>query len=406
MAGKAKHIAGISLAIMGAGFISTLPFQDTTWGRIFQAGFEAGLVGGLADWFAVTALFRHPLGIPIPHTALLPKNRERVTQALINTLEKDWLNKESIEREISSICISCKLIELAEKELASEDFPNTLRRIWKEMIEHIDIEKLAAYLEQEIKDYVHRADIKPYIPRLADEVIQKEYDGIALDYTLEKVAQWAIKRENRNRLGKIALDLLDRVEVEGFMGFALRSFTGFADGDKVGKMIQEMILNVTSQLREQDNSLRLQILVALRNRILNIAEEPGLLNEVDSIKAKLIDDWKGKEHISLIIQQLLEKAKEYTGPFLQNLLGKLKEDKKKQGELENWIQQRIFKMIEKNHYKIGQLVKKNLDKLDHETLITMMEDKIGKDLQWIRVNGSLCGFLIGLGLVGIKLLLQ
>jgi uncharacterized membrane-anchored protein YjiN (DUF445 family) len=88
---------------------------------------------------------------------------------------------------------------------------------------------------------------------------------------------------------------------------------------------------------------------------------------------------------------------------LQTFLQRLKEDQKKQSELENWIQQRIFKIVENNHDKIGQLVKKNLDKLDNETLIVMMEDKIGKDLQWIRVNGAVCGFLIGLGLVGIKL---
>lgn len=406
MTGKAKNIAGISLVIMGAGFIATLPVQDTTWGKILQAGFEAGLVGGLADWFAVTALFRHPLGIPIPHTALLPKNRDRVTRALINTLEKDWLNKESIEKEISSICLSCKLIELADQEIASEEFPQTIERLWKEVKEQIDIEKLAGYFEKEIKDYVQQVDIKPFVPRLAEEVIKKEYDAIALDYTLEKVAKWAIKRENRNPMGKLALDLLDRVEVEGFMGFALRSFTGFADAEKVGKMIQEMILNATSQLRKPENSLRLQLIVALRNRILHLAEEPGLLKEVDVIKGKLIEDWKGKEQIARVIEQVLDKAQVYIVPFLQNLLNKLKEDEKKQQELENWIQQRIFKMVEKNHDKIGQLVKKNLDKLDNETLINMMEDKIGKDLQWIRVNGALCGFLIGIGLLGIKLLIQ
>ncbi|MGB3892347.1 MAG: DUF445 family protein, partial [Priestia megaterium] len=62
---KSKHLAVISLAIMGVGFVATMPFGDSIWGRLLQGGFEAGLVGGLADWFAVTALFRHPLGIPI-----------------------------------------------------------------------------------------------------------------------------------------------------------------------------------------------------------------------------------------------------------------------------------------------------------------------------------------------------
>ena len=76
-----------------------------------MGGFEAGLVGGLADWFAVTALFRHPMGIPIPHTALLPKNREKVTQSLINMLENDWLTKESIMDKFTQIHILDKIFE-------------------------------------------------------------------------------------------------------------------------------------------------------------------------------------------------------------------------------------------------------------------------------------------------------
>src|SRR6516162_10700636 len=71
-----------------------LPASEAT--DLLQAAAKAGFVGGIADWFAVTALFRHPLGIPIPHTALLPKNRKRVTKGLVSTLENEWLTKESI----------------------------------------------------------------------------------------------------------------------------------------------------------------------------------------------------------------------------------------------------------------------------------------------------------------------
>ena len=80
---ESKKIARYSLIIMGVGFIATIPFQGSFWIDLLQGGFEAGLVGGLADWFAVTALFRHPLGLRIPHTALLPNNRKRMTNALV-----------------------------------------------------------------------------------------------------------------------------------------------------------------------------------------------------------------------------------------------------------------------------------------------------------------------------------
>ncbi|MDP4087252.1 MAG: DUF445 family protein, partial [Bacillota bacterium] len=107
---KSQYLASISLAIMGIGFVITIPFQHSLWGSIIQGGFESGLVGGLADWFAVTALFRHPLGIPIPHTALLPKNRKRITATIISMLENDWLTKESIREKIASIHFTEKLL--------------------------------------------------------------------------------------------------------------------------------------------------------------------------------------------------------------------------------------------------------------------------------------------------------
>ena len=73
--------------------------------------------------------------------------------------------------------------------------------------------------------------------------------------------------------------------------------------------------------------------------------------------------------------------------------------------IENWIQKQILYYLDMNHSKIGVLVKENLDKLDNETLINMMENSVGKDLQWIRVNGAICGFTIGIILTILKSIL-
>lgn len=97
---KSRYLAGTSLAVMGAGFLITLILPQNLGVRLLQGGFEAGLVGGFADWFAVTALFRHPMGIPIPHTSLLLKNRDKIVNSLISALETELLNKESITKRL------------------------------------------------------------------------------------------------------------------------------------------------------------------------------------------------------------------------------------------------------------------------------------------------------------------
>ena len=120
---KSRYIAGISLAVMGAGFITTrwwLP--DNAWTHLLESGFEAGLVGGIADWFAVTALFRHPMGIPIPHTSLLLKNRRKIEGSLISAMENELLNKDSITRKLSGFQLFAGAASAATKLIGKRRF--------------------------------------------------------------------------------------------------------------------------------------------------------------------------------------------------------------------------------------------------------------------------------------------
>ncbi|UUZ90531.1 DUF445 family protein [Paenibacillus sp. P25] len=122
MSGNTKFTAAVSLGVMAAGFAATIPWSGQPWVKFLQNGFEAGLVGGLADWFAVTALFRHPLGIPIPHTALLPKNRERVTNALISSVEQDLLSKQSLKNKLADTRIAPLVLDAR-----SASWPRSMR---------------------------------------------------------------------------------------------------------------------------------------------------------------------------------------------------------------------------------------------------------------------------------------
>ena len=162
---RSRHLATISLAIMGTGFIAMIPFQEYILGKLLLGGFEAGLVGGLADWFAVTALFRHPLGIPIPHTALLPKNRDKMIGALINMLENDWLTKASIMDKIKQIHILDKIFELVEKELQSDYVQKSIQSFSLEAVRKIEIEKFAPVIESEIKGFLLSADSKELLQK-------------------------------------------------------------------------------------------------------------------------------------------------------------------------------------------------------------------------------------------------
>ena len=141
-----KRIAAYSLILMTVGYMTTFPFLGNIWIDLLHGGFEAGLVGGLADWFAVTALFRHPLGIPIPHTALLPNNRNRLTEGLVSVIKNDWLSKESIQEKVKHIPFTDKLSVIVKREIRTESFKHILTKTIKNLIEDVEVEKINARL--------------------------------------------------------------------------------------------------------------------------------------------------------------------------------------------------------------------------------------------------------------------
>ncbi|MBJ8050677.1 DUF445 domain-containing protein [Bacillus cereus] len=409
---QTKYIAGISLGVMGVGFAATIPFQGTVAGEIIQGGFEAGLVGGLADWFAVTALFRHPLGIPIPHTALLPKNRKRVTKGLVSTLENEWLTKDSITSKVKEMQLAQMVLQIAEKELQSDAVKKGIVTIAEKAILQIDTEKLAVIIEKELKTYLHTINTSNILQVLVDQLVVQEYDEKTLDYILVKVKDWTAQDEARYQLGSLGMKAMENIKVDGFLQFTLKSFMNIVDEDKIGGILQKFIISNINSLQDADNSTRQLILAKIRQEIINVKENESLLQELENWKEKWIANWDATDKIKEMLEQVqsravtfvknAEFADKYVVPFLQTQMNKIKEDELTVQKIEDWLQKQVVTIVEKNHSKIGKLVQENLDKLDDKTLIEMIENNVGKDLQWIRVNGAVCGFMIGLVLEGIK----
>ncbi|ABK84902.1 conserved hypothetical protein [Bacillus thuringiensis str. Al Hakam] len=409
---QTKYIAGISLGVMGVGFAASIPFQGTVAGEIIQGGFEAGLVGGLADWFAVTALFRHPMGIPIPHTALLPKNRKRVTKGLINTLENEWLTKESITNKVKEMQLAQMVLQIAEREMQSDAVKKGIVTIAEKAIVSIDTEKLAVIIEKELKTYLHTINTSNILQVLVDQLVVQEYDEKTLDYILVKVKDWTAQDEARYQLGSLGMKAMENIKVDGFLQFTLKSFMNIVDEDKIGGILQKFIISNINSLQDADNSTRQLILAKIRQEIINVKENEALLQELENWKEKWIANWDGTDKIKEMLGQVQQRAvtfvnneefaDKYIIPFLQTQMNKIKEDEQTVQKIEEWLQKQVVKLVENNHSKIGKLVQENLDKLDDKTLIEMIENNVGKDLQWIRVNGAVCGFMIGLVLEGIK----
>lgn len=409
---ESKKTALYSLIVMGIGFIATIPFQGIFWVDLLQGGFEAGLVGGLADWFAVTALFRHPLGIPIPHTALLPNNRERMTNALVRTIKRDWLSKESIQEKVQQIPFTEKLQPVLKKQIHTEVFRNASIKLLKQMIQHIEVEKLTPIVKNQINASLSTIEIRPLLHMLSTHLIDEKFDQKVLDFGLSKAEAWLNHPDTSNKLGTVAMNVLNNIELDGILQFALKSLKGLLNEEKLGNMIKNLLQSVINGLKNEEDPNRQGLITYIQNEIKGIDHNDQLLESIEKWKNQFLENWEPEKAIADFLSNLQQKAlifvtedqfsETYLLPFFKQMLNYVKENGSK---IDLWIHEQITIFVENNHSYIGNLVQENLDKLSNAELIDMVENNLGKDIQWIRVNGAVCGFIIGIFLTAIHALI-
>ncbi|MGG3888784.1 DUF445 domain-containing protein [Metabacillus fastidiosus] len=396
---------------MGMGYIATMPFEGSLWVDLLHGGFEAGLVGGLADWFAVTALFRHPLGLPIPHTALLPKNRKRMSNGLVSVLKNDWLSKESIQEKVKNIPFTEKLIVIIEKQVQTSLFREGLVNLIKKMIGYIEVEKLTPFIKKQIISTLSNIEMKKIIQLISSQLLNEKFDKKALDHVLEKADSWLRQEQTGHRLGTVSMNVIKKIEADGMLQFALKSIQSLLSEEKLGNIVQNLLLSVIKNLQQEGEPNREALVSYIRKEIQGLNDNSQLLEGVEKWKNQLLTKWEPDQTITESLQQIQQKALDlvddkdfidtYLIPLIDHLLHIIQENNK---NIDNWIQKQIIVLVENNHSQIGNLVQENLDKLDNETLVDMVENNIGKDLQWIRVNGAVCGFIIGIFLTGVEAL--
>ncbi|MEF3304375.1 DUF445 domain-containing protein [Paenibacillus sp. GYB003] len=411
-----RYMAAVSLGVMAAGFVVTIPFDAVPWVRFIRSGFEAGLVGGLADWFAVTALFRHPLGIPIPHTAILPNNREKVTKALVATVQNELLSKESIRDKMKQFSVVPKLLDGIEAHLRTEEGARTIVRISDFAVRSFPWDKLAPVLEREIGRRLDEVDLAAVASGLAQYGFANDWDGKALDFVLDFAEDYINRESTVRQMGVMASDAIGRIQAGGLMSFALNAFAGFMSEERLGETIRQLLQSQIWELRSARNPTRVAISETLRAKIAAMLEKPETKEALDGWKRELKERLRLSEKLNAFLEQTREKLLAYIHteayprdvavPVLEQALGRLRADAVQVGRIETFVQDKLADWIERNHHRIGTLIEENIRKYDNETLIALIEDKIGSDLQWIRVNGAICGFVIGLVLAGVRFLVE
>lgn len=410
---KTNQRALILLVIMFIGFIITLFPQNTPIITILQSGFEAGVVGGFSDWFAVVALFRYPLGIPIPHTALLPRNRKRITEGLVSIVENNLLNKSSIINKVHELEVVKKILNICKKIICSKQGIEAGMYVIKRVIEHIPIEKVSSSLLKLIQKYLNTLDSKNFLEKLIGIFLRNNYEEKILDNLLIKLEEIVKQDKVKNELGNIVFNSINKLKISGIMQYSLNTVLNVLGKDKVGKIARDLVVVILKDLKKHDNTSRITLLELMQSNIRNISNNEEVIQKIDEYKMRLGSNVELNNFTIKILDELKNTILGYVKedyirdnilPMLNNLIDSISEDINLINKLEQQIQERVSGYINSNHENIGRLVRDNIERLDTETLIKLIEERVGDDLQWIRINGAICGFCVGLVLGIIRVL--
>jgi len=404
------NIAGLSLLAASTGFVASLPFQGNLAGQLVHAASEAALVGGIADWYAVTALFRHPLGQKwIPHTAIIPKNRQRIIDGIVDMVENEWLTKEIIKEKIQQVHLIDILLGYVDKRESREYLVSLMASFVQGMADQLNPKELAEFLNNLIHTEGTKIPLTPHLAKLLQWARENGYDDKTFDFLLAE-GKKLINQEKCKPIIAAAIKKAAQEFISGGGGGMMAQFIApilnTLNFEDLAASVQKMILEYLDQQADDYRSKFKDFMIYFLGRL-----------QTDQALEEIIEDWKNQalQKVSFtesVAQAILsiKNSDLFSGSGLRNYLHKLlneqinslREDQEKRDQLENWIKEQIYQFVEEKHSHIGRLVKTNLDKLDEETFVTVIEERVGTDLQWIRVNGAVVGGMIGIALYLLK----
>lgn len=393
-----RRWANITLGIALVLFLIALAFHHQFWAPYLESMALAGLAGGVADWYAVTALFRHPLGIKwLPHTSIISANRDRIVEAISTLVETELLSVSFIEANIEKLQIGRKLVEFLDKPMSpilQQQITDTLNQL----LNFIPEDRLASHLEEFTTTKVQELHVSEYIVRLIKWLVQSENDRALFNFLARHVVDVLnsveftedmetrlkdmLEQYTKTATQKLVLGLLESLGTVDYKDLSVTVKAQLIDwlkSDKAFEQFELAIVRVMITVRD-DRELQARIEGAKNELVQNVPWERAVNWAMGELRAHLQDPqvWKGLDH------------------FTQDLAQMLRADPEQQTQLENMIKQLTVSLLRRYHPVIGRLVRDNLHHMDEREWIDKLEWYVGRDLQWIRVNGAIVGGLVGL----------
>jgi len=403
-------LAAVFLFFLGAAVLQY--FNPGHFGiRLLFFVSEAALVGGIADWFAVTAIFKKPLGWGY-HTAIIPRNREKVIEAVATIVQTELLNVNIIRKKIERIPLIEGLLLIVEKVGGAGYLTDTILTYLRRYAEKQEAAHLAAKLAEFIRHTAKTWKLAPKVHDISGWALNHGYIDQGLDRLAEGLWDKAADGETRN----IILRYLEEIKEEKISngGSIFRTMMGFvemSDGlnlDEAADALQVELLLTLRKFRDPLDPLRISLKEILLKRVVELESDTRFSAQVEQWKEDLLNDALFSRFLESVLGEALEVATSPSTPSDPNVMYRtiypliekywhsVQNNSELKGRINSFLVDTLCQVIQNEHDLIGGMVRETLAAYTDQDLNRFVEEKAGNDLQWIRINGSMIGGVVGL----------
>ena len=383
---------GLLVAAAVVYVIATAAGAEGTWGYV-QAFAEAAMVGALADWFAVTALFRHPLRIPIPHTAIIPNRKDQIGRSLGDFVESNFLTQEVLGERLAQANVGARLGHWLAEPANAGRVSAALGDALKGTLEVLDDDEVQHGLEGVVRRRVRATPAAPLVGKVIDLSVEGGHHQRLLDAVLTSLHGFLDDNRGtfRERLDQespwwVPEPIDDRIF------------------DKIYTAVGRFIADVGS---DREHEVRRTVDVRVAGFAERLKQDPELLAKGEVLKEELLDHPDFRAWIESVWlgtkRGLIEAANDPASEFrmraadnLQRLGARLTAEPELQRKVDDWVERSVGYVVDHYRSEVSDLIATTVGRWDGESTARKMELQVGRDLQFIRINGTLVGGLAGL----------
>lgn len=392
---KHKQIATglfILMAVVYVIMVYSLKHAPAAWMGYVKAFSEAAMVGALADWFAVTALFRHPMGLNIPHTNLIVNSKNKIGDNLGDFVTDNFLTSNNIRPYVEKIDLASIISGWLAKDKNQLLLENEISSLAKRILLDLEDKTVVSFLAGKAKEGIASINVQSFVAQGLMYAVENGEHNRLINVVIPK-AQIYVEEHREEIYAKI----VEKKPILGLIG-------GKAVTNQLVSGVNTFLEDIA---QDQNHKIRKEITLRLEMLAVDIEASEKWKAKFDEIIAQFITDdtietyindfWNStKENILLQLDDNHSVLRKYIQKSIANIATDLEQNEELRAKINKWIQYAIYRLALKNTKEVGQLIRNTVDSWDGRELSDKLELEVGKDLQFIRINGTIVGGLVGL----------